>query len=455
MGLDLTQIIEQVGKDKGIEMGILVEAIETALVTAAKKKYGNTRDIEAQFNPEVGEIELFEFKTVVDEVTNDHLEIEFKAAKQHDPEARIGDSLGFKLDTNLFGRVAAHTAKQIILQKVREAEREIIFSEYKDRQGELVSGIVRRFERRDIIIDLGKTEAVLPENEQIRRERYRVGDRVQAFLLRVERVAKGPQLILSRVSTQFLNKLFEQDVPEIHDRTVKIMATAREPGRRSKIAVYSEDLNVDPVGACVGVRGSRVQNIVQELRGEKIDIVPWSPDPAKFICNAIAPAEVQKVIIDNENQTMELIVADDQLSLAIGKRGQNVRLASQLTKWKVDIQSESRIKEKAQEMKLLLTRTETIDEATVNLVIKHGLINPDDLLEMEDGDLSEMLGIGLETAKTMKTKLVVVREQRTEELKVVAEQEAAERARGALEQGVAPTGGDIHGEEPLEDDGTV
>jgi N utilization substance protein A len=339
---NLKHTIDQIVKEKGIDKGIILEALEQAVLSAANKKYRNTRDLEAHYNEDFGEVELFEFVTVVEEVTDSYKEIDLEEAREEDPSAQVGDSLGMKIDASDFTRIAAQTAKQVIIQKVREAERETIFEEFKDRNGELVNGIVRRFERGDIIVDLGRVEAVLPHNEQASREVYRQGDRVKALITDIRMTPKGPQILLSRTNPLLLSKLFEAEVPEISEGIVEIKGVVRDPGSRSKIAVYSNDSNVDPVGACVGMRGSRVQNVVSELRGEKIDIIPWSDDIARFACNALSPAVVSKVYIDEENRSMEVIVTDDQLSLAIGKRGQNVRLAARLTGWKTDIKSESK-----------------------------------------------------------------------------------------------------------------
>jgi N utilization substance protein A len=337
----LKHTIDQIVKEKGIDKKVILEALEQAVLSAANKKYRNTRELEAHYNEEMGEVELFEFVTVVDEVQDSYKEIDMEEAKEVDPEVEIGDSLGMKIDASDFTRIAAQTAKQVIIQKVREAERETIFEEFKDRKNELVNGIVRRFERGEIIVDLGRVEAVLPHNEQAPREVYRQGDRIKGLITDIRMTPKGPQILLSRTSPDLLLKLFEAEVPEISEGIVDIKGVVRDPGSRSKIAVYSRDSNVDPVGACVGMRGSRVQNVVSELRGEKIDIIPWSEDIARFACNALAPATVSKVYIDEEMRSMEIIVADDQLSLAIGKRGQNVRLAARLTGWKTDIKSES------------------------------------------------------------------------------------------------------------------
>ena len=339
---NLKHIIDQIVKEKGIDRRIVVEALEQAVLTAANKKFRNTRDLEAHYNPEIGEVELFEFVTVVEEVNDSYKEISLEEAREEDPEVEYGDSIGMKMPASDFSRIAAQTAKQVIIQKVREAERETIFNEFKDRLNNLVNGVVRRFERGDLIIDLGRAEALLPQKEQASREVYRQGDRIRALILDIRTTPKGPQILLSRVHGDVLSRLFEAEVPEIAEGIVEIKSVVREPGSRSKIAVYSHDSDVDPVGACVGMRGTRVQNVVSELRGEKIDIIPWSEDAARFVCNALAPAVVSKVYIDDESRSMEIIVADDQLSLAIGKRGQNVRLAAKLTGWKIDIKSESR-----------------------------------------------------------------------------------------------------------------
>jgi len=338
---NLKHIIDQIVKEKGIDRNIVVEALEQAVLTAANKKFRNTRDLEAHYNPEVGEVELFEFVTVVDEVQDSYKEIDMEEAREIDPDVEVGDSLGMKLDASGFTRIAAQTAKQVIIQKVREAERETIFNEFKDRIGELVTGVVRRFEKGDLVVDLGRAEAVLSHKEQAPREVYRQGDRVKTLITDIRMTPKGPQIVLSRTHPGVLAKLFEAEVPEIAEGIVEIKAVVREPGSRAKIAVYSHDSDVDPVGACVGMRGSRVQNVVSELRGEKIDIIPWSEDAARFACNALQPAVVSKVYIDDENRSMEIIVADDQLSLAIGKKGQNVRLAAKLTGWRIDIKSET------------------------------------------------------------------------------------------------------------------
>jgi len=342
---NLKHTIDQIVKEKGIDKDVVLEALELAVLTAANKKFRNSRELEAHYNPEAGEVELFEFVTVVDEVQDSYKEIDLDEAREIDPDVEVGDSLGMKMDASGFSRIAAQTAKQVIIQRVREAERETIFNEFLERQGEVINGVVRRFEKGDLVVDLGRAEALLPHKEQAPREVYRQGDRVKALITEIRMTTKGPLILLSRTHPMMLAKLFEAEVPEIAEGIVEIKNVVREPGGRAKIAVCSHDSDVDPVGACVGMRGSRVQNVVSELRGEKIDIIPWSEDVARFACNALSTAVVSKVYVDEDNRSMEIIVADDQLSLAIGKRGQNVRLAAKLTGWKIDIKSETRAAE--------------------------------------------------------------------------------------------------------------
>lgn len=343
--INLKQAIEQIVKEKGIDRQVVLEAMEQAVLTAANKKYRNTRDLEARYNPDTGEVELFEFVVVVDEVHDSYKEISLEEAREIDPDVEIGDSLGEKLDASGFTRIAAQTAKQVIIQRVREAERETIFNEYRDRQWEIITGMVRRFEKGDLLVDLGRADAILSSKDQMPREVYRPGDRIRAIITDIKMTTKGPQIILSRTHPSMLAKLFEAEVPEIAEGIVEINAVVRDPGSRTKLAVSSNDPDVDPVGACVGMRGARVQNVVSELRGEKIDIIPWSEDIARFACNALSPAQVSKIFVDEENRALEVIVADDQLSLAIGKRGQNVSLAARLTGCRIDIKSESKVAE--------------------------------------------------------------------------------------------------------------
>jgi N utilization substance protein A len=363
---ELSRMIEQVGKDKGIDKQVVIDAVIQGMLVAARKKYGTYREIEAQYNEETGEVELYEFKEVVkaEDFIDEEIEITLDDARELNPDISVNDSIGIKLDTTELGRIAAQTAKQIITQRVRDAEREIIYNEFEQRKGEIASGIARRVERGAIVVDLGRTEAYIPPREQIPGEVYKPGDRIQGFLSDVRQTTRGPQIIMSRASEQYLIKLFEMEVPEIYDGIVQIMAAAREPGARAKIAVYSKDPSVDPVGACVGMKGSRVQNIVQELRGEKIDIIPWDEDITRFACNALAPAEISRVFVDEANKEMEIVVPDNQLSLAIGKKGQNVRLAAKLTGWKLDILSESNAAAKTAEaifnLMLIPNMTETM-----------------------------------------------------------------------------------------------
>jgi len=343
--ISIKHAIDQIVKEKGIDRNVVIEAMEQAVLTAANKKFRNTRDLEAHYNPETGEVELFEFVTVVEEVQDSYKEIDLEEAREIDPEVEVGDSLGEKLDASGFTRIAAQTAKQVIIQKVREAERETIYNEYSDRQWEIITGMVRRFEKGELLVDLGRAEAVLPSKEQMPREVYRPGDRIRAIITEIRMTTKGPQIILSRTHPSMLAKLFEAEVPEIAEGIVEINAVVRDPGSRAKVAVSSNDRDIDPVGACVGMRGARVQNVVSELRGEKIDIIPWSEDIARFACNALSPAQVSKVFVDEDNRTLEIVVADDQLSLAIGKRGQNVSLAARLTGCRIDIKSEAKVAE--------------------------------------------------------------------------------------------------------------
>jgi N utilization substance protein A len=343
MGQNLNYIIEQVGKDKGIARHVIVDALENAVLMASRKKYGSQRIMEAHYNEEIGEVELFQFMEVVEEVEDPYTQISVDEARELDQDSEIGDSLGVKLDTSDFGRIAAQTAKQVIIQRVRDAERDNIYNEYKDRKGEIVTGTVQRAERGSLYINVGRAEAILQSREQVRGEIYRQGDRTRAYILDVQRSSKGPQIFLSRTHPGLLVKLFEMEVPEISEGIIKVVDAAREPGERAKISVYSSNKDVDPVGACVGMKGSRVQSVVQELRGEKIDIIPYSEDIAKYVSNALAPAKISRAYIDEENKSMEIVVEDDQLSLAIGKKGQNVRLASKLTGYRIDIKSESRM----------------------------------------------------------------------------------------------------------------
>ncbi len=424
--MNLNSVIDEVGRTKGIERSILIETLEAAILTAARKTYGAQREIEAEFNEESGEVQLFQIITVTEEVENPYREVSVDEVEEAGFEAYPGEELLFqifyreeekhkakaqdesygdltKLDSynKTFGRIAAQTAKQVIIQRVREAERDIIYEEYKDTVGDMVIGRVRRFEKGNIIVDLGRTDAILPRSEQTPRESYRPGDRLQAMIKEVKRSSRDPQVVLTRADPMLLIKLFEQEVPEIHEDTVRIVAVAREPGVRTKVAVYSRDSDVDPVGACVGMRGSRVQAVVQELRGEKIDIVPYVEDTARFVCNAISPAEVNKVLIDESNMTMELIVPDDQLSLAIGRGGQNVRLAAQLTGWNLDIISETRLANMMEESREALLEFDGVNEDMVDTLFALGYNKLEHMVQAPPEELAQIPGFDLDAAEAI------------------------------------------------------
>ncbi|HSN04282.1 transcription termination factor NusA [Nitrospira sp. NS4] len=337
MNRELIAVIDEIGRQKGIDKSRVIGAIESALQTAAKKRFGQAENIQVEIDPKTGEISVVSKKVIVDQVSNPKAEISLQEARQFDSEAEVGDEIGSLIEMDELGRIAAQTAKQVIFQKVREAEWEAVQKEYSTRQGDLVNGIILGMERRNYLVDLGKTEAILPIQEQIPRETYRRGDRVKAMLLEVRRTPKDVQVILTRSHPQFVSKLFELEVPEVMEKIVEIKSVVREPGDRTKIAVTSREKAVDPVGACVGIKGSRVQAVVRELRGEKIDIITWTQDPRVFIAEALNPATIEKVGIDDEKKSALVVVADSQLSLAIGKNGQNVRLAARLTGWKIDI----------------------------------------------------------------------------------------------------------------------
>ena len=397
MPSNLNFIIDQVGKDRGVDRKVIIEALEQAVLTASRKKYGHQGEIEVRYNEEAGEVELFQFKQVVEEVRNPATEISLEEARELDSEAEIGDSLGVKLDTD-FGRIGAQTAKQVIIQKVRDAERENIYAEFKDRKGDVVSGVVQRIEKGNVFVTIGRAEAILYGKEQIPGEVYRQGERLRAYILDVQKNSKGPQIFLSRTHPGFLIKLFEMEVPEIAQGIIKVISAAREPGERAKIAVYSSDRDVDPVGACVGMRGSRVQNVVQELRGERIDIIPWTQDQAKYVCNALAPAKISKVYIDEENRHIEVVVADDQLSLAIGKKGQNVRLASKLTGWKIEIKSESKMEKLSNEVLERFKNIPNLGDVASRILYNEGFRSLDDLAESSSDQLAKILKMDQEKA---------------------------------------------------------
>ena len=397
---ELKRLIEQMGKDRGIDKQIITEALEAAMLTAARKKLGQNVDIEVHYNDEVGEIEVFQFKTVVDKVLDPEMQISTEVAqKTLDEDAQPGDSLGMKIDTSSFGRIAVQMAKQIIIQRVKDAERDNIYDEYKDRKGELVNGFVQRFEGGSIIVNLGRAEGILPVAEQIHRETYKRGERIRSYIVDVKKNAKGSQILLSRTHPAFLKALFEVEVPEISEGLIDIVSVVREPGKRGKIAVRAKDKDIDPVGACVGMRGSRVQSVVQELRGEKIDIIPYTEDTAKYVSSALSPAKVSRVFVDEENRTMTVIVPDDQLSLAIGKNGQNVRLAVKLTGWKIDMKSETMAAAKEEEGYKALEVIPGIEPAMAENIFDKGIKSIAMLAAAEPEILSSIPGISETTAK--------------------------------------------------------
>ena len=401
MDSELKRIIDQICREKGVDRGVLIKGLEEAVQAAARKKYGMEYDLEVNYNEEIGEVEAFEFKEVVEVVVNEHLQVSLEEARELDPESEIGDSLGMKMDTDSFGRIAAQSAKQVIMQRLKDAERDMVYGDFKDRRGEVINGIVQRFERGSIIVNLGRAEGELSHREQIPRETYKQGDRIRAYILDIKQFSRGPQIILSRTHPNLLAILFENEVPEIAEGIVQIMQVAREPGARAKIAVTSKDPDVDPVGACVGMKGRRVQAVVQELRGEKIDIVPWDPDAAKFICNALAPAEITRVIVDEDNHSMEVVVQDDQLSLAIGKRGQNVRLASRLTGWRLDVVGETKYNEVLKDGYKSLMELNGVGEKLATQLYEIDLKSARDLSSATVNDLENISDLTEEDARML------------------------------------------------------
>lgn len=402
---NLKRIVDQICRDKGIDRALLIDAIEEAVRSAVRKKYGSRREIEVQFSEDLGEVEVFQYRTVVDEVYDEETEISLEDARKLDPEAELDDDLGEKMDNIAdLGRIAAQSAKQVIIHRMRDAERDVIFEMYRDREGSIVNGIVQRFERGDMVINLGRTDAVLPREGQIPKRSFKQGDRIRAYLQEVRRDTRegkyrDSQLILSRTCNEFLVKLFEMEVPEIAEGIVKIMGASREPGFRAKIAVSSIESDVDPVGACVGLKGSRVQNVVQELQGERIDIVPWSPDPAKYVYNALAPAEVSMVIVDDERKALTVVVPDDQLSLAIGRQGQNVRLASRLLGWKIDVKSEQRYANLENPGYRSLVQVQGVDEGLADRLYAGGIVTSALLASADIEQLMSLARIDQEKAE--------------------------------------------------------
>jgi len=406
--LELLQIADAVAREKSIDRKIVIEAMEDAIQKAAKSRYGAENDIRCEIDPKTGEARLSRVLAVVENVENDSTQITLAEAQHRNKEAKIGDLIAEPLPPLDFGRVAAQNAKQVIVQKVREAERERHYNEYKDRIGEIVNGTVKRVEYGNVIVDLGRAEGIIRRDEMIPRENVRYGDRIRAFIYNVSREPRGPQIFLSRARPEFMSKLFAQEVPEIYDGVVEIKSVARDPGSRAKIAVISKDSSIDPVGACVGMRGSRVQAVVNELQGEKVDIIQWNPDAASFIVNALAPAEVTKVVLDEDTNRIEVVVPESQLSLAIGRRGQNVRLASQLTGWDIDILTEQEESERRQAEFENRTRmfidALNVDEVIGQLLASEGFNSVEELALVDTKEIAGIEGFDDDTARELQTR---------------------------------------------------
>ena len=406
--LELLQIADAVAREKTIDRGIVIAAMEDAIAKAARSRYGAETDVHADINPKTGELRLSRHMLVVENVENSSSQISLEEARQRNSAAQIGDTISDQLPPLEYGRIAAQSAKQVIVQKVREAERDRQYLEYKDRIGEIMNGSVKRVEYGNVVVDLGRGEAIIRRDEMLPRETLRPGDRVRAYIYDVRREQRGPQIFLSRTHPQFMAKLFAQEVPEIYDGIVEVRSVARDPGSRAKIGVISRDSSVDPVGACVGMRGSRVQAVVNELQGEKIDIIPWSQDPASFIVNALQPAEVAKVVLDEDAERIEVVVPDEQLSLAIGRRGQNVRLASQLTGWDIDIlteaeESERRQKEFNERTNLFMDALD-VDEMVGQVLASEGFAAVEEVAYVDLDEISSIDGFDEDTAQEIQTR---------------------------------------------------
>jgi len=418
--LELLQVADAVAREKGIERDEVLEAMEQAIQKAGRSKYGHEHDIRALIDRKSGEIRLMRYREVADPVVNETTQITVADAKTLDPSKKLGDFFIEELPPIDFGRIAAQTAKQVIVQKVREAERKRQFEEFKGRKGEIVNGLVKRVEFGNVTVDLARAEALLRRDELLPRESFRVGDRVRALVMDVREEPRGPQIFLSRTHPDFMRKLFAQEVPEIYDGIIEVKSVARDPGSRAKIAVISNDSSIDPVGACVGMRGSRVQAVVGELQGEKIDIIPWSPDPATFVVNALAPAEVAKVVLDEETHRIEVVVPDDQLSLAIGRRGQNVRLASQLTGWDIDILTEAEESERRSEefrvRSQMFIDALDVDDVIAHLLVTEGFTSIEDVAFIPIEDLSGIEGFDEEVADELRQRAQAYLEQQNEKL---------------------------------------
>ena len=457
MGKELQQTIEVLAKEKGIEPDVIITAIEDAVLTASRKYYKTDEDFRTKFNVETGQVELFTVRNIVNEVTDPLTEISLEEAqKLYGDEAELDMAIEFPKATDVLGRIAAQAAKQVIFQKVREAQREHVYAEFGDREGEVINGTVKRFESGDIIIEMGRVEALLPRKEQSRAENYTVGDRVRAVIKGVNRGGtKGPQIILSRTDPALLIKLFEQEVPEIYDGTVQIRGAVREAGDRAKIAVFSQERDIDPVGACVGMKGTRVQSIIRELRGEKIDIIEWANDVNTLITNAISPARIQSLsVVDEAERVVEVIVEDKQLSLAIGKKGQNVRLAAKLTGWKIDIRSEEDVRREVDAKFELAATLATVDgftDAMWETLSTSELNTVDRLCESPATDIANLLSIDEKMATALQNATRVAAEAKAK-LEQEAAEEAAKQAAAdaAIEEATKQAGADAAIEETPE-----
>jgi N utilization substance protein A len=436
--LELLQIADAVAREKSIDKTVVIHAMEEAMQRAAKSRYGAENEIRVEIDPKTGETHISRYLHVVDMIENDKIEISVADARRRNPAAQVGDIIAETLPPIEFSRIATQAAKQVIVQKVRDAERERQYEEYKDRIGEIVHGTVKRVEFGSVVVDFGRAEGVVRRDEMIPRESFRNGDRIRAYIYDVRRETRGPQIFLSRTHPQFMARLFAQEVPEIYDGIIELRAVARDPGSRAKIAVVSKDSSIDPVGACVGMRGVRVQAVVQELQGERIDIIPWNADPATFIVNALAPAEVTKVVLDEETRRVEVVVPDDQLSLAIGRRGQNVRLASQLTGWQIDIlteqeESERRQKEFAERTHLFIQALD-VDETIAQLLASEGFASVEDVAYVALPELADIEGFDEDTAQELQSRALGHIEEKNAALEAQRRELGVEDEVAAIEQ---------------------
>lgn len=436
MNLDLKKAIDQICKDKGLDPQLLIETLDEAIKTSVQRRYSEDIDVEVTYDDETGDIEVYQFKTVVadGDLDFDDKEIEYSEAVKHDASVQIGDDLGFRVKIEDLGRIAAQSAKQVIIQRLRDAEQANIYNDYKERIGEIATGTFQRRDKGSWIVNLDRIEAILPREEQIPKEHYRRGDPVQAIIIDVHKEGRGPQIVLSRSHRDYMFALFRREVPEVDEGIIQIMGVARDPGSRAKVAVFSREAGIDPVGACVGVRGSRIQNIVQELRGERIDIVIWSPDIATYAKNALAPAMVSRIVVDEANNLLEVIVPDDQLTNAIGRKGQNVKLAARLLGWKVDIFTESRYNE-ASTIGHGLEQVASVAEIPVRELVNAGYTTTDSLRAAADADLKEALGLSDDKVESLRSALGL--------LSAPAEPEsAAQKAEESAEDDNASKSGD-------------